>query len=95
MPTNTVKAKRSTKVKEITIIRARRGKETEVTGTVPELVEYFGYTLESGKSWEHEKGNKKINRTPKTAASLVANLNNASTNCARNGNSSTYYSLKG
>ena len=53
--------------------------------TVAEAVEYFGYTLECGASYSHERGNKKINRNPKTLASLLSNLNNASNNTARNG----------
>ena len=38
-------------------------------GTLPELIKYFGYTLEIGNSW-----NKKINRTPKTIKSFISNL---------------------
>ena len=53
--------------------------------TVAEAVDYFGYTLECGASWQHERGNKKINRNPKTIKSLITNLNNASDNTARNG----------
>ena len=53
--------------------------------TVAEAVEYFGYTLEVGASWQHEKGNRKINRNPTTIKSLITNLNNASNNSARNG----------
>lgn len=53
--------------------------------TVPEAVKYYGYTLEVGASWSHEKGNKKINRNPKTIKSLITNLNNASNNAAMNG----------
>lgn len=53
--------------------------------TVEQAVDYYGYTLECGASWQHERGNKKINRSPKTIASLITNLNNASNNTARNG----------
>jgi len=53
--------------------------------TVEEAVEYYGYTLEVGASWAHEKGNKKINRNPTTIKSLITNLNNASNNAAING----------
>lgn len=53
--------------------------------TVEEAVDYFGYTLECGASYSHERGNKKINRNPKTIASLITNLNNASSNAARDG----------
>ena len=81
--------------KEITIIKTRNGKDSEIVGTVDYLVNnYFGYTLEVGQSWEHEKGNKKINRNPKSGKSLVTNLNKAVTNSATNGYSSTYFRLK-
>ncbi len=76
---------------EYTIVVNRRGNEKEVTGTIPELIEYFGYTLEVGQSWQHEKGNKPINRNPETIEELVKNLNNAKKNAAANGHSDTYY----
>ena len=53
--------------------------------TLEEAIDYYGYTLEVGASWAHEKGNKKIDRNPKTIKSLITNLNNASNNAARNG----------
>ena len=81
-------------MKEYTIVIHRRGQAREVTGTIAYLTEYFSYTLETGKSWEHERGNKKINLKPKTAASLVKNLNNAVNNAAANGCGSSYYELK-
>ena len=82
-------------VKEITIIKNRNGKDSEIVGTVEDLVNnYFGYTLEVGQSWEHEKGNRKINRNPKSGKSLVDNLNKAVTNSAATGYSSTYFTLK-
>ena len=59
--------------------------------TIAEAINYYGYTLECGASWQHERGNKKINRNPKTIASLITNLNNASNNTARNG-CGDYYS---
>ena len=74
-----------------TIIKHRRGKEHPVTGTIEELVKYFSYTLEVGKSWAHEKGNKAINTHPKTIASLITNINNAESNAACNGNPTNYY----
>ena len=81
--------------KEITIIKTRNGKDSEIVGTVDYLVNnYFGYTLEVGQSWEHEKGNKKININPKSGKSLVDNLNKAVTNSAATGYSSTYFTLK-
>jgi hypothetical protein len=81
--------------KEITILIHRNGRETEATGILDYLVNnYFSYTLECGQSYEREAGNKKINCNPKTAKSLVTNLNNAVNNSAANGYSSTSYSLK-
>lgn len=53
--------------------------------TVAEAVEHFGYTLETGKSYEHESGNRKINLRPTTIRSLITNLTNASANAAANG----------
>lgn len=80
--------------KEFTIIKNRRGSDSEVTGTMEYLIGYFKYTLEVGQSWEHEKGNSKININPKSGASLVKNLNNAKTNSAANGAPSEYFRLK-
>lgn len=53
--------------------------------TLAEAVKYYSYTLEVGASYEHEKGNKRINRNPRTILSLMSSLNNASNNAARNG----------
>jgi len=80
--------------KEYTIIKNRRGKDTEVTGTIEYLTNYFKYTLETGESWQHEKGNSKINVNPKSGVSLVNNLNKAKTNSAANGAPSEYFRLK-
>ena len=80
--------------KEITIIKNRRGSDTEVTGTVEYLTNYFRYTLEVGQSWEHERGNSKINTNPKSGEALVKNLNNAKRNSAANGNPAEYFRLK-
>ncbi len=78
--------------KVFTIVVHRRGNETEVKGTITELTEYFGYTLEVGRSYEWERGNKRINKNPRTISSLVNNLNNAKRNAAANGQPDTYYS---
>jgi hypothetical protein len=83
--------RRRNKMKEYTVIISRRGKEREVTDTIPNLIQYFSYTLKVGQSWEHEKGNKKINTNPKSIKSLIDNLNKAESNRAKNGCSSTYY----
>lgn len=70
----------------ITYTRPMTGRSyTSKPLTVEEAVVYFGYTLECGASYEHERGNKKINRNPKNINSLLTNLNNASNNSARNG----------
>jgi hypothetical protein len=81
--------------KMMKIIVHRKGREREVEGTLAELTKYFGYTLEKGKSWEHEKGNKKISLKPRNLESLVKNLNNAEDNAAANGCGSTYYTIGG
>ena len=87
-------------MKSFTIITTRRGgannlsRNKEVTGDMEYLTDYFSYTLECGKAYEHEKGNKKINLKPKSGKALVTALNNAASNSAANGDPSTYYSLK-
>lgn len=58
--------------------------------TVAEAVVYYQYSLQVGASWSHERGNKKINCRPTTIRSLLVNLNNASSNAARNGCGDTY-----
>ena len=84
-------------MKQYTIKETRYGlrgyREHEYTGTLAELIDKFSYTLLKGHSWEHERGNKKINMQPKTVRSLVTNLNNAENNAAANGYSSTSYEL--
>lgn len=62
-------------------------------GTLEELIKYFSYTLECGKSYEHEKGNKKINLNPKNIKSLISNVQNAKDNSAANGYSGFHYKL--
>lgn len=76
------------------IIHDRNRADRETTGTVEELTSYFSYTLEKGASWQYEKGNKKIDRHPKTIASLIKNLNNAENNAALNGYSGRWYEKK-
>ena len=79
----------------ITTRNSGRGSKTsETSGTLAELISNFKYTLETGKSYEKEKGNKKIDTNPKSIASLIKNLNNATNNAAANGYSGTSYSLK-
>jgi hypothetical protein len=66
-------------------------KPTIWIGTIDYLVRAFSYTLEVGESWQHERGNHKINRNPKNINSLVKNLQWAKDNAAANGYSGTYY----
>jgi hypothetical protein len=73
--------------------KERNGESTVYGGDITKLQSIFSYVLEVGASWAHEKGNKKINRTPKTARSLISNLNNAVNNAAANGYAGITYSL--
>ena len=75
----------------ITNYRTMRAREKK--GTLGELINYFSYTLQTGQSYEYEKGNKKINTNPKSIKSLVNNLNNAVTNAAANGCPSEYFEI--
>lgn len=81
--------------KKFKIKKYRNGIPMEIAGTLDELIYYFTYTLMCGRSYQNEKGNKKINCDPKTAESLVTNLNNAESNRAANGHSGTTYELVG
>ena len=74
----------------IEVIHPNRVYETGYKA-LEELIEYFSYTLECGASYQHERGNKRIDCNPKTIKSLIKNLNNAESNTAANGYSSTYY----
>jgi len=56
-------------MKTYTVQQTRKGRTTEIKGTLPELIEYFGYTLECGNSW-----NRKIQKNPKTIKSFISNL---------------------
>ena len=84
--------------KTYTIISTRNGRVNPttgtITGTLADLIDAFGYTLECGVAYQNEKGNHKINKAPKTIKSLVDNLNKAKTNSAANGSPETVYSLK-
>lgn len=54
-------------------------------GTLSELIAYYKSTLETGKSYEGQRGNKKINVSPKNIKQLIDNLNKAVNNSAANG----------
>lgn len=73
--------------------RIRTGTFHDMTGTVEELTKACSYALECGASYEHEKGNSKINRNPKTIKSLISNLNKSGDNAALNGCGSHHYTL--
>lgn len=68
-------------------------RDTEYSGTITELIDTFTYELECGAAYQHERGAHKISLTPKTAKSLVTNLNNVAENCVANGCSNKVYSL--
>lgn len=61
----------TTKSKIVYVSKIRKGRTTIYAGTLEELrTNVFGYTLQCGNSW-----NKKISLEPKSASSLVNNLN--------------------
>ena len=64
-----------------------RSSSRSKSGTLSELLDYFNYTLESGKSYERERGRYKINMSPKNIQALVDNLNKAVSNTAANSQS--------
>jgi len=51
------------------IRQIRKKREKIIEGTLQELIDYFGYTLEIGNSW-----NNKINMNPKTIKTFMSNL---------------------
>ena len=73
------------KIYKIKTTNLTTGSERISEGTLEELIEGCRYTLECGKSYEHEKGNKKINMNPKSIKAFVTTLNNARNNSAANG----------
>lgn len=83
---------KAAKIFTVESYRSRNGSTTRFTGTIEELVtKTFSYTLECGASYQHEKGNKKINRNPKSITALITNLNNAVNNSAANGYAGVTY----
>ena len=77
---------------KLTVTNDRTRNVLNLDGTVAELVQKCSQTLECGKSYQHEKGNAKINCHPTTIKSLVTNLNNAVNNSAANGYAGKTYS---
>ena len=73
------------KIYKVKTINFRNGSERISEGTLEELIEGSRYTLECGKAYEHEKGNKKINMNPKSIKAYITALNNARNNSAANG----------
>jgi hypothetical protein len=55
--------------KTFTIVKTRKGRKTEITNTLPELIKYFSYTLEVGHSY-----NPKIKLQPTTIRSFISNM---------------------
>lgn len=82
-----------TKVYTIKHTRMTTGTERTQTGTLAELIDDYGYTLECGKAYERERGNAKINMSPKTVGALVTNLNRAVNNSSRTGSANSFYEL--
>lgn len=76
------------------ITKKKNGKESKQTGTLAELIDNYSYELETGQSYEREKGNKKINVNPKNIKALVDNLSKAVDNAAANGYSGVSFSYK-
>ncbi len=87
------------KVKLFKVIHTRRSlmgrtpdRKSSLVGTFDEQHQWHSYTLETGRSYQHEKGNKQIS-VPKSIKSLVTNLNKALNNSAANGYSPSSYEL--
>lgn len=81
-------------MKTYTILKTTyRGNNIEFAGTLPELIEKFAYTLETGSSYSNEKGNYKISLNPRTIKSLVSMLNRAVYNSSANGCPNSNYIL--
>jgi len=78
----------------VTKTKHREGRIYLQDGTLPELVYTFKYTLECGQSYQHEKGNRKINCNPKNINSLITNLNRAINNSAANGYAGSTYTAE-
>lgn len=71
-------AERGESIKPFTIKKMRRDREYLLDfPSVFEAKKYFSYTLQSGASWEGQKGCRKVNQNPTTAAALIRALDNA------------------
>ena len=80
--------------KVYTIARTNTATGRVLTDSMPlwEAVHFYGHALDCGFLHQNKHGNTKINRTPKTIASLIRNLNAAANNVATNGQSTISYS---
>ena len=83
------------KIEELRVSLYRDNTSKIYEGTLDELRDMFSYTLEKGRSWQHERGNKKINLHPATIRSLVTNLNNAVSNSCRSYTDRFYTLIEG
>lgn len=83
------------KIEELRVSLYRDNTTKIYEGTLDELREMFSYTLETGRSWQHERGNKKINLHPASIRSLVTNLNNAVSNSCSHYTDRFYTLLEG
>lgn len=80
-----------TKTYKVVCTNVRTGQEYSSEGTLAELINSHSYTLECGASYQHERGNAKINRFPTSISGLVTNLNKAVNNSAANGYAGKHY----
>lgn len=79
------KAAKEAKRYRVTKTKDSDGRESKFEGTLEELLKKFDFTLEKGESYQHERGAKKINRSPKNIKALVDNVAKAVDNAAANG----------
>lgn len=71
-------AARGDSIKPLTIRKTHRDREYYNTfPSVYEATRHYGYTLQAGASWAHDRGCKKVNQNPTTAKALIAALDNA------------------
>lgn len=91
--TSKVAKVKTPKIYRVECRQHRNNHTIEFQGTLEYLIkDVFGYTLECGASWQHQKGNSKINTNPNTIGRLIDNLNKAVNNSASNGYAGKNYS---
>lgn len=64
-----IKKEKKEKIYTVNISHSKRG-DKQLQLSLADLISYFSYTLEIGKSW-----NSKIDRNPKTIKSFIKNIN--------------------